>query len=798
MINNNKKTLIICPPSTKQHAIEVESGDQGFQDVKIMTTSELKENLFFPITKKMLVNICEQTGYNMSLVKKIASFLYYIDTSATYDDEKINQLKDIKAKLENEKIICKNILFYNFLKNVNVSFRYFLIEDADTKWLMSKIPEGVCVNNESITTLEYKQLHAIYEFNTLEEECIYLFNQFSLLIDKGVYPENIVLLNPTDESLFTLDRISKFYNIAIDLPIKTKIAHTLIAKEFIESLKNETVLDAFMCIKNKYAATPQGAKICDKILNIINDYSELEDYDNYKQYIIADLKEATVANNKLDKAIRTDKLSSYTYKDGDYVFIMNANYGVINKIYKDDDYLSDKQKEKIGMPTSVVKNKDEIEFIKKKVQKLNSPFVTYHLNTPFNNAYPSFLNDDLDKKQIIKNPKFNNEKSYSQINDIYELIKKKELKQFDKYYNYLNKYLNTYIEEYDPTFKGLDKDKIYQFYLKKDDGLQLSYTTINKFYQCPFRFYLDKILYLDEFESKFSTTIGNIFHDVLSKMYNDDFNLDEEFESACKNSNYEFKDKELFLLNKLKEELAFDILVIKNHYHEATLLKKQMFEKEIIIPFGKRDDLSLSFEGKIDKTMYSDENDSKCVSIIDYKTGKADINFDDIEHGVGMQLPSYLFLISKSHLFDDYKFAGFYLQPILADELTSKYNKTRDQLRKDYLKLNGYSNSDTSILSKFDNTYTKSEYIKGMAITKEGNFGQYAKTKSSQEMNALVNLVEEKINYALNEILNARFNIKPYINKSDEKEGCKYCAYSDICYKNYNKEVLNDDSEERN
>ena len=52
MINNSKKILIICPPSMKQHAIEVESGDQGFQDVKIMTTSELKENLFSLLQKK--------------------------------------------------------------------------------------------------------------------------------------------------------------------------------------------------------------------------------------------------------------------------------------------------------------------------------------------------------------------------------------------------------------------------------------------------------------------------------------------------------------------------------------------------------------------------------------------------------------------------------------------------------------------------------------------------------------------------------------------------------------------------
>ena len=59
MINNNKKTLIICPPSMKQTAIENEcQGD--LKDIKIMSTSEVKENYFFSTNIETLIYICKK------------------------------------------------------------------------------------------------------------------------------------------------------------------------------------------------------------------------------------------------------------------------------------------------------------------------------------------------------------------------------------------------------------------------------------------------------------------------------------------------------------------------------------------------------------------------------------------------------------------------------------------------------------------------------------------------------------------------------------------------------------------
>ena len=71
--------------------------------------------------------------------------------------------------------------------------------------------------------------------------------------------------------------------------------------------------------------------------------------------------------------------------------------------------------------------------------------------------------------------------------------------------------------------------------------------------------------------------------------------------------------------------------------------------------------------------MYKKDNDKTIVSLIDYKTGNADINLKYKDYGLNMQLPIYIYLINHSKL-KNIKIAGFYLQKIHL-EVPKKENK---------------------------------------------------------------------------------------------------------------------------
>ena len=136
-----------------------------------------------------------------------------------------------------------------------------------------------------------------------------------------------------------------------------------------------------------------------------------------------------------------------------------------------------------------------------------------------------------------------------------------------------------------------------------------------------------------------------------------------------------------------------------------------------------------------------------------------------------MQLPIYMYLIKNS--IKNVRIGGFYLQKILSND------KDVDS-RIESLKLQGYSNSDESILKHVDSSYDDSEIIMGL---KKGNNGFYAYSKiiSDEEIDKLYSIVDKNIKNASENIINGVFDINPKQIK-DKLKGCNYCRYKDICY----------------
>ena len=81
-----------------------------------------------------------------------------------------------------------------------------------------------------------------------------------------------------------------------------------------------------------------------------------------------------------------------------------------------------------------------------------------------------------------------------------------------------------------------------------------------------------------------------------------------------------------------------------------------------------------------------------------------------------------------------------------------------------------------------DDEYDNSSVIKGLNKTKKGTFNRYAKLKSNEEIHELIDIVEDKINEAGNNIFNADFRINPK-NVDGELMGCEFCPFRGICYK---------------
>lgn len=440
----------------------------------------------------------------------------------------------------------------------------------------------------------------------------------------------------------------------------------------------------------------------------------------------------------------------------------------IPKIYKDIDYLNDNLKEKLGLYTSLEKNKLEKEKILNNLKNINNLIITYKDIDPYKSYYPSNLIESLNI-DIIQNISIINKTSniYNKIKLVNQLdLMLKYGTKFKETSTLLNTYQDIQYLTYNNKFTGINN---------KLDKITLSYTSLNNYYHCSFRYYIDSILKLNIYEDTFKIYIGNLFHYILSKIFLDDFNFENEFLNFTKTR--EFTKKELFYLNILKEELIKIIEVIK-YQHSLSGLTSLKLENEIVLK-----DNNYTFKGIIDKIMFKEKDNNTYLSLIDYKTGIPKTSINNLIYGIDMQLPIYVYLIKKSNIFLNPKIIGFYLQQILHEKKLED-KKNIDELYKNNLKLNGYSINDSYLVNMFDESYENSEMIKGMKITSKG-FSHYTKVLTESEIDNLVNIVDLKIKEAFKEISNFNFSINPKVIDG-ENIGCSFCKYKDLCFKTGN------------
>ena len=347
----------------------------------------------------------------------------------------------------------------------------------------------------------------------------------------------------------------------------------------------------------------------------------------------------------------------------------------------DTDYVTDD----ICDLVELEKTEDENELIKANtlnyLSNINNITISYKDKSSFNEYNPSILLDYMDYEEKEYERGFNysdlaNKSLYTMyLDDLVKYGIKND--NIDLLYSSYDK--NNYLE-YNNKFTGINKDDLIDYL---NNEITLSYSSIDNYYKCGFKYYLSNILKIDEFEETFYTIIGSLFHYVLSKMNEDNFDLDKEYNLFLKDK--VFTNKEKFFLEKLKSNLAFIIETIKKHQFISGFTK-MLYEHKIDIKL--MDSPYVHFKGFVDKIMYKENDNETMVSIIDYKTGNTDINIKNLKFGLSMQLPVYLYLVNNSDVLKNIKFTGFYLQHILNIDL-SKEEKNYDNL-----KLLGYSRND--------------------------------------------------------------------------------------------------------
>lgn len=787
-------SILIVPSQIKEKILTEMDKKSKLFNVKLMEINEFKRKYFFDYTTETIFYVMKHYNYDYEFSLDIINNLYFL-SSEIYDHEKLKFLLNIKNELINNNLLIFDNVFKIALENKKIYVYGYDYINNFYKKMFSTLNVNYIDQNIS------KFNHDIMEFDTIQDEVIFVANKICELIENKIDLNKIKIINPSSDYNATIKRIFNLFNLPFYFNNNYLIS-TKISNNFFEILSND-IVETLEKLKETISLNDELEQTeYNQIVKICNKYNWCSNFLNIKNNLIYEFSNTKIDIKKEANYIEFVSLENNFFYDDEYVFLIGFNQNTYPKTVKDDDFLNDEVKKFLSLETTTEINKINYNILVNKLYSIKNLFISYKLKSPFNSFYRSQIIDDLNLN-VVKN--YNCNIHYSVLNDKLNLatILDNYLKYGEEsqdlellYSNYPSINYKTYNNQYTKIDENL-----FRKYL--NNKLSLSYSSINNFYKCSFRYYMENILNLQISSNEFSLFIGNLFHYILSIMYNEDFNFSDSFETYV-NENYEFNTyKERFFINKLKKELEFIIDNIKEQ-DKFTSFDSHKFEQLIKIDLSK-DNYDITFKGIIDKISYKKEAGNTLISIIDYKTGNPNLNLNNIIYGIDMQLCIYAYLSSKLKLSANPLLVGIYLQKILNNEININKNKQYITMKQENLKLQGYSNSNESILKVFDNTYTDSKLIKGMKVSSKG-FYAYSKVFDQAMLNSILNIVENNIDEARDKILNREFYINPKKIGVKNLIGCENCTYKELCFmtedniinlKEYkNLEFLKDDANE--
>ena len=745
-------TLFIVPGTLKNRVIKEVREKFGLVDVKFMDIFQFRDQFYFTYDRKTVYYLMKKYHWKYEVCLVYLKNLYYIN-DCEYSYEKLIFLRDLKRELDEKGLLIYDPLFRDRLKSKKVLVYGFSSISLFFRKMFDEVGLITCVDILEMEKKNYSP-DSIYEFETLEQEVNFVAIKISDLIRNGVDINKIKIANVSSDYYNTLIRIFGFYHIPIYFPRKISLYSTSIGKYFFLCLNN----DIQVTLDQISTRFPDCRDEYNLIVDVLNQYCWCENYLDIRDMLVYEFKNTYLKEKRFFKEVECIELKNNIIEDDLHVFLMNFNQGSIPIIYKDEDYITDVMKGSLNTLESTVQlNLNERKEMLEVIHRIKNLVLSYKKESAVGSFIISNLNDELGL-EVCRN--FMDSYQYSNLYN--ELRLARDIDEFVKYGTVTSElsvlyrhYPDVSYLSYDNRLTGIDKGKLEKYL---NHQLLLSYSTIDHFYRCSFRYYIHHILKLSIYEDTFMTTLGSLFHLILSKAFVvDDFNLDREYDHFIASCGKEFSFKEKFFLDKLKGELHFIVDAIQKQI-EFCSLKEACYEKEIYV--DKSNGMKITFMGIVDKIVYDTFDDQCIVSIIDYKTGNPNIQINHTIYGIEMQLPVYLYLVKSTSEFSNVTIAGFYLQKVLNNEILRDNEHTYSELKMNNLKLQGYSNEDVSVLEKFDSSFADSHVIKGLRTTKNG-FASYSKVLNHGQIERLVSIVDSKIDEAIDSILNAKFDINP-------------------------------------
>lgn len=714
----DENSILVTTADIKKEVLEHRFKLKIIDNIKVMTESEFISSFVFETNPQIVLYIIENNPWGEEQLK------YEI-------------AKQVEIALRVIEILnLKQHYLFEYLKQIQaagLSFSSKELPKLDVQFHLPRISTLTSIYTTNKLLIKEPQNQIVDNYNYYMEEVEAAIEYVMKLVSKGVDVSNIHLFAPSDYHPL-IRQVGMIYK----LPLATSNELPILAHPDGVRVYNQILTNSELDLNEIEPLIGEG------LVAVLNKYAKYN-RNQYKKLICSELESERVTINRfsgLELHSKIDSLYTTQQLRNDY-FILLGNYqdGLV-KYSLDIDIISDEFRQ---------------DLITIDAQNKNEDMLLYNLINNAKNIKLSFASRLVDKDVEVAN-----NLNMMTINHISEV--EASCYSYESNYlryaraNYINSVFNMKTKDYlalDKYFAIKIKDNQFQGLNYKPDNLKLSYTSINDYYKCAYKFYLSHILRVKNGKIGTDKILhGNIVHHILEGINNehvlDKKSIQNKINEYLKTNDITIDKSIELYINKLANYLEH---VCTNMQSEEGGSGYSLIQREQEYEMSLSNDITLL--GKIDKVMSKVEGDNLLFQIYDYKTGSLNIDIKNIKYGLNMQNLIYFILLKNyyKHEAGEEVLIGTYQH-----QLKQKLLYDDEELL-DTMKIEGYSKLKHEIV-----------------------FKRKEKVLSEDEINQLVSLVEANIKAACDGIVKSQFTINPKIIK-DKNESCKYCDYFGICNK---------------
>lgn len=194
-----------------------------------------------------------------------------------------------------------------------------------------------------------------------------------------------------------------------------------------------------------------------------------------------------------------------------------------------------------------------------------------------------------------------------------------------------------------------------------------------------------------------------------------------------------------------------------------------------------REGKSISVCGRIDRIDEFEDEGEHYLQVIDYKSGRSPIDWQEMMNGIQMQLPTYLNVCMLNRT-NETKVASGLFHYYLDRPLPTLDSGTglNEQIR-DFYRMRGYVLSNPKVIIGMDKEILDTGLSKSVfaRMKKDGSLGKSSQMIAAKEMENLLSKNLACINETVREIYQGKIRFEPYCGK--DALACETCSLGAIC-----------------